>query len=796
MNINYNISTIAKAINGKVNKEYDTQIKNVFVDSRIYFDKKTSVFFALKGKQHNGHKFIEELYKKGLKCFVVENNYENDKLKNAIFIKVKDTLKALQELAIFHKNKFNLPIIAITGSNGKTTIKEWLYHYLRNYYNIIRSPKSYNSQVGVPLSILQINKEHNLAIIEAGISLPKEIEKLEKIIKPDLGILTNINKYGSKNFKSYEELKLEKQKLFKSTKWFYSYENNFDKNSNIKISDVNINNDSTSFVVIFTNKKYNFTIPFNDKASIENSITCIRFLLKFGIPINHILEKSKTLPKIAFRLESQKGINNNTIIRDNYNSNITTLNIALDYLERFDYKNKIVILTDVLQDKINTKKLYKQIAELINKRNLTQFIGIGYNITKYKELFEKGKFYNKIETFINNFEPNKIKDTCILIKGNYLFELNKINNILIQKSHQTTLEINLSSLSKNIKCFKEKLNPNTKIMGMVKAFGYGAGSKEICTTLQHSKIDYFGVAYTDEGVYLRNNKINTPILVMNMEEYSFEDIVKYNLEPSIYCLEQLENFIKFLIDKKIRSYPVHIKLDTGMHRLGFLDYDIKKLIDTIINQPEIYIKGIFSHLSDSDNYTECIFTLNQIEKFKLNSNKIEKQIGYKSIKHILNSSGIEQYTQNQFQMVRLGIGMYGISKKEKLEVVCTLKTKISQIKVVKSGSYIGYGKSYFADKDTIIGVIPIGYADGFKRELSNGIGSVFIKGKMAPIIGRVSMDMTMINISDIIDVKIGDEVEIFGKNRPIESFAKQLNTIPYEILTSISSRVVRTYIEE
>lgn len=792
MNLNYNISTIADSINGICNTNSNHLIQTIFIDSRIYFDSNTSLFFALEGKQHNGHDFINELYSKGLRYFVVNKNYINTDLKDAVFIKVTNTLDALQKLALFHRNQFNIPTIAITGSNGKTIIKEWLYHYLRKHYNIVRSPKSYNSQIGVPLSIFQIKKEHTLAIFEAGISKPGEMENLEKLIRPNFGILSSIGTSHLENFDSLEQLKQEKNILFKSVKWYHSYEANKLENEDI----ISINIFTTHFIVNHKKEQHLFSIPFTDKASLENSITCIRFLIKFGIPIANLIEHSKTLPSIAFRLESQKGINNNIIIRDNYNSNLTALTIALDYLERFNNQNKIVILTDILQDKIQSDNLYKQVAELINQRELTDFIGIGTQLNQYKKWFKKGIFYKSVIDFISNYELNKIENTIILIKGNYQFELDKINSNLVQKTHQTTLEINLTALSNNIKHFKRKLQPNTLLMGMVKAFGYGTGSKEIGTILQHSKIDYLGVAYTDEGVDLRNQKITLPIVVMNMEDYSFEDIISYDLEPSVYSLEQLERFIKFLIDKKIKSYPIHLKLDTGMYRLGFLENEIQLLIDTIINQPEVYVKGIFSHLAASDLLEEKEYTLKQINLFDELSKRIESSIGYKTIKHILNTSGIESYSEYQFDMVRLGVGMYGISKKENLEIVSSLKTTISQIKVVKAANSIGYSRSQFVKKDTTIGIIPIGYADGFRRSLSNGEGTVWIKNQLVPVIGKISMDMTMIDLSTIEEVEIGDVVEIFGIKRPIEEFAKQLDTIPYEILTSVSNRVVRTYIEE
>ena len=795
MNLNYNISTITKAINGECNSIKNNLIKTVFIDSRIYFDKKTALFFAIKGNQHDGHQYIKELYNKGLRYFVVDQTVNTNGIEDATLIKVTNTLEALQKLAIFHKLKFNIPTIAITGSNGKTIIKEWLYHYLRDDYTIVRSPKSYNSQVGVPLSIFQLNKEHSLGIFEAGISMPGEMKLLENIIKPNYGILSNIGTSHLENFDSINALIKEKKVLFKNLEWYQNFEFNNDEQV-VQIHSIIVNENTSNFTVTKNKKNYLFTLPFIDKASLDNVLTCVHFLVKFGLNIQTILEKTKTLPTIAFRLETQHGINNNTIIKDNYNSNITALTIALDYLKRFNNQEKVVILTDILQDQIHTKELYFQLAELINERKINYFIGIGTNLVQHKNLFNKGHFYTTIDDFLTQFNLKKIKNSCVLLKGSRVYRLDKINSLLIHKTHQTTLEINLTALSNNITYYKNKLSDNTKLMAMVKAFGYGAGYKEIATVIQHSKVDYLGVAYTDEGVELRKQKINLPIVVMNTEDFSFEDIVINQLEPSIYSLEQLEQFVKFLIDQKILSYPIHLKIDTGMYRLGFLENEIQYLIDTIINQPEIYIKGIFSHLAAADDVNEDSFTKQQIKQFNKISKKIEDSIGYEPIKNILNSSGIERFKDSQLDMVRLGVGMYGISSKEKLETVSTLKTKISQIKLVKANSSIGYGRSEFVKKDTLIGIIPIGYADGFNRSLSNGKGTVWIKGQYIPVIGRISMDMTMINLSTLIDVKVGEEVEIFGKNRPIEELAKQLNTIPYEVLTSVSERVVRTYVEE
>ena len=800
MNLNYNITTIAKAIDCINVVNNAATINTVFIDSRCFFDANTSLFFALRGNKKDGHQFIEELYKKGLRYFVVDDNSRNlPKLKNIVYLKVENTLVALQKLALFHRNNFHLPTIAITGSNGKTSIKEWLYIYLKDFYNIVRSPKSYNSQIGVPLSLLQINSQHTLAIIEAGISQKGEMEKLESMIQPDYGILSKIGTAHLENFSNREELENEKLQLFENVVFFHHYKDNFQKikkEDESFIIEKTIPHSSYTEIVLRNNQKeFVCKLSFTDKASIENACTCILFLLKFNIPVEHIVCQTEKLPAIAFRLETQKGNNNNTIIRDNYNSNLTSLSIALDYTQRFNQQKKVILLTDLLQDKISTEHLYQEVAKLINQRKPDVFVGIGENMKKFQHLFHHGHFYQNVEDFIQGFNLKKLDNACILIKGTKDFRLDKINRLLVHQTHQTFLEIDLTALLQNIDYYKSKLNPQTRLMCMVKAFGYGSGIREISTILQHHNIDYLGVAYTDEGVELREQGIKIPILVMNPEEVSYEEIIHYQLEPSIYSLHQLENFIHFLIDKNKRSYPVHLKIDTGMHRLGFLEEDVEELIATLNSQPEIYVKGIFSHLAVADEKEEKGFTLAQIEKFKQISNRIETNIGYSTTKHILNSAGIEYFPSFQFDMVRLGIGMYGVYHHPHTIPVHTLKTKISQIKTVKKGEYIGYGKSVRTEEDTIIGIIPIGYADGFSRRLSNGKGSVWIKGRQVPVIGRVSMDMTAINLNKIEGIKEGEEVEIFGKHRPVEDLAKEMNTIPYEVLTSVSARVVRTYYE-
>ena len=804
MNLNYTIEEITSITNGTVRGDSKAIINSLFIDSRNHFNENNALFIAIKGDFNDGHEYLVELYEKGLRNFIIERKAREKlinkvrffkKNKNLQFIEaniivVESAVVALQKIATHHRRKFDIPVIGITGSNGKTIVKEWLYHILRSQFNIIRSPKSYNSQVGVPLSILQMNKHHTLAIFEAGISLPGEMEALEDMIMPTLGLLTNIGTAHLENFESTNALINEKQTLFKNCQYIHIDDKDeftdlhIEKQGNL--SEINAN---------WNGLNVRYQIPFFDQAAIQNSLSCVALLIKFGIEINFITSNTLTLPQIAFRLETRKGKDGNILILDNYNSDIASLRIVLDYLDRHDKsKKRYLILSDIKQDRTKSIDLYNHIAELVNHRNIDNFIGIGKEIMKHRSLFNKGYFYESTNQYIKDLEINSVKNTVILIKGSSEFRFEEIGHLLEAKTHETVLEINLNAISHNIKTYKSLLNPATKLLVMVKAFGYGAGSKEIGQVLQHNNVDYLGVAYTDEGLDLRNEGIALPILVMNAERSSFNDIIKNDLEPSIFSFKQLDSFIRKLIDLGEKNYPIHLKLDTGMNRLGFIEEEIDNIISIIMSQPEVRVKSIFSHLAASDKSKHNDFTNKQIKLFKACANKLEEGLGYSVQKHILNSAGIENFPEHQLDMVRLGIGVYGTSSSlNNLEPVGRLKTIITQIKDAPKGSSIGYSRSEFADEDLTIAIIPIGYADGFSRKLSNGKGHVLVNGKLAAVIGNVCMDMTLINVTDI-QCEEGDEVIIFGIERPIEDLAKEMGTISYEVMTSISQRVVRVYL--
>jgi Alr-MurF fusion protein len=767
------------------------QVEQIITDSRSYFGEPNVLFVAIKGHLHDGHQYIKELFIKGIRCFLVEEEIDAFHYPDAQFIQVEKSITALQLLASNHRQQFTYPVIAITGSNGKTIVKEWLYHLLKNRYNIIRSPKSYNSQLGVALSVLQMTHQHQLAIIEAGISQPGEMDMLNAIIRPDYGILTAIGRAHSENFDSTAHTRSEKLKLFNGSKWYYDFSAN-----ERYIQSIDKRYHKTYIRLQVNDTTIEFSIPFEDDASIQNAITCALFLLQFGISPTFIEKEMERLPQIALRLETRKGKKHNIIIDDSYSNDIPSLKIALDFLSKQDKsKNHILILSDFIQEKEKDETLYTSIAQIVNDRQLSQFIGVGPHLNKYGQNFRNAMFFENTAECLTYLQNIPFENSLILLKGARAFQFEKIGKLLEEKTHETRLTIDLSAIRHNIQVYRSLLPKTTRLLCMIKAFGYGSGSKELGRVLSQNNIDYFGVAYADEGVELRKDGIQTPIIVMNAEDGAFDEMIANGLEPSIYSFRQLDKFIRVLIDQQIKSYPIHIKIDTGMRRLGFLSHEMEELISTISSQPEVRVKSVFSHLAAADDPGEDLFTTKQLQQFDYCAQKLETGLGYSFIRHISNTSGIERFPQARYDMVRLGLGLYGLSETlETLETVSSLTTVISQIKQVKKGESIGYSRAEYALEDTTIGIIPIGYADGYLRRLSKGEGHVWVNGQLAPTIGNVCMDMTMINLNGI-TAKEGDEVEIFGKHRPIGDLAGELDTINYEVLTSISQRVVRVYVE-
>ena len=797
-------------------------INDIVIDSRSISDYENSVFIAIVGKRHNGHKYIENIYKKGVRNFIISELPENiNEYNETSFLLVDDTIKALHLIIEFHRNSFDIPVIGITGSNGKTIIKEWLFDLLKSDYNLVRSPKSFNSQIGVPLSVWQLKEDTELAIFEAGISEPSEMNKLQKLIKPSIGIFTNIGEAHQENFMDYKHKISEKLKLFSDsdlliyckdyqlvdiqikTEKEFDYENKLftwskKTNADLQIKNIEKSTNLTKLTAIYKTEEISITIPFTDEASLENAINAWCVMLILGIDNQIIADRVKLLQPVAMRMELKDGVNNCLIINDYYNSDLSSLEIAIDFLHQQNKNNKkTLILSDIIQSGKNDNALYTEISELVRKKKIDRFIGIGETINNYVNKFaENSEFYKTTDEFVSAFNKSKFQKEDILLKGARKFEFELISNILQEKVHETVFEINLSALVDNLNYYKSLLKPNVKLMVMVKAFSYGSGMYEIARTLQYHGVDYLAVAYPDEGVELRKAGIDLPIMVMNADERSFEILIDYQLEPEIYNFRILKAYHKVVRKNGLVSAPVHIKIDTGMKRLGFEADEIDELITELKARPAIKISSIFSHLASSEDNNCDDFTNAQIDSLKQISDKIKVELNINTLVHILNSNGIERFGNAQFDMVRLGIGLYGFgTNMNKLQYVNSLKTTITQIKTVNKNETVGYNRKGKLNRDSKIAIIPIGYADGMNRALSNGVGKVLIKGELVDIVGNVCMDMTMIDITEI-NAKEGDEVIIFNNEYSIERIAEQLNTIPYEILTSISRRVKRIYIQE
>lgn len=815
---------IAAIVDGEIiTKGYKDQvITDILIDSRRLTTSDKCLFIALVSKKNDAHRYIADLEKKGIKNFIVTDKSYSTSGINCIY--VENTLKALHKLTAFHRKKFKLPVIGITGSNGKTIVKEWLYQLLNPDTKVVRSPKSYNSQVGVPLSVWQLNTDSELGIFEAGISEPDEMGKLQPIINPTIGIFTNIGPAHSENFISIKQKVGEKLNLFTKVKTLiycpdYSeiqetiikseilntieaFTWSKKQDASLRINQVLHEKQQTKITGIFGNNEISIVIPFADDASAENAILCWATLLHLGYENKTIAERMLNLQPIAMRMEMKEGINHCSIINDSYNSDFVSLSIAIDFLnQQNQHRKKTIILSDILQSGQDDNELYGEIGVLLRKKNINKLIGIGSAISKQQDKFEAEKyFFPTTDAFLRQYSFTAFQNESILLKGARVFEFEQISQALQQKAHETVLEINLNALINNLGYFRKKLNPGTKIMAMVKAFSYGSGSFEIANILQYHRIDYLAVAYADEGVELRKAGITVPIMIMNPDQQSFDSIIKHDLEPEIYSfrtLDLLEEAIQTNIIVENKPVKVHIKLDTGMHRLGFMPGEIEALIDRLINTKTIFVQSVFSHLAASEDPAEDAFTRRQFEQFNEMAAKFRREVNPELLAHILNSAGINRFPEAQMDMVRLGISLYGITfnENENLENVSTLKSIVSQIKEIKAGETIGYNRTGRAEKDMTIAIVPVGYADGLNRKLSNGKGKLYINGKPAPIIGNVCMDMCTIDITGL-PVNEGDDVIIFGKDHPITGLARDLETIPYEVLTNISRRVKRVYYHE
>ncbi|MEO6720914.1 MAG: bifunctional UDP-N-acetylmuramoyl-tripeptide:D-alanyl-D-alanine ligase/alanine racemase [Ferruginibacter sp.] len=837
--MSYSISQIEKIINGKFLRDENSSavIEHLLLDSRKLLFPATTLFFALVGPRRNGNLFVKELYDKGLRNFVVGEDFEIEESSNyreSNFLRVKNVQQSLHLLAAHHRKQFNIPVIGITGSNGKTIVKEWLYLLLQEDYAIVRSPKSYNSQIGVPLSVWQMSDAHTLAIFEAGISQADEMQQLEKIIKPTIGVFTNIGMAHSEGFLNIRQKVNEKLKLFVHTEALVYNADDPDVNSGVNTFANNVRSDkyfklfswckkeaaslqitsieagNSHTIITATDHRskesglpVSIAIPFTDDASIQNAITCWCVLLYLKIPDAIVAKRMLQLRAVEMRLELKHGINNCSVINDSYSADINSLMIALDFLvQQQQHPNRTLILSDILESGKSSRELYEEVAAILQQKKINRFIGIGPEISKQKESFKhipQVFFFASTSEFRHQFFSLHFFNETILLKGARIFEFEQISHLLEEKVHQTVLEINLNSITHNLKEYQQFLKPGVKLMVMVKAFSYGSGGYEIANLLQFHKVDYLAVAYADEGVELRRAGITLPILVLNPEDATFDVMVQYNLEPELFSFAILSSFQQYLHRSGINNYPVHIKLDTGMHRLGFETGDMKALCKLLLSTAAFKVQSVFSHLAASDAASHDAFTQTQAAIFQQGCAVLQSCLKYSFIRHIANTSSIHRHPHLQLDMVRLGIGLYGVDghavMQEKLKNVSTLKTTVSQIKRVKAGDSIGYNRQGITIRDSLIATVRIGYADGYPRILSNGLGKMKVNGQYVPVIGNVCMDMTMLDVTGT-EVSEGDEVIVFGEVLPVNELAKWAQTIPYEILTGISQRVKRVYYEE
>ena len=812
---------LASIVDGDLYGDPANGFDTIVLDSRKPLLSGSALFVALSGKNHDGHRYIKSMADKGCKVFLAEMIPDGFDTTPVSIVIVKDSLKALQLLGTYKRDLFEGKVIGITGSNGKTIVKEWLSEVIGSRFNVIRSPRSYNSQTGVPLSAWFLEERYDYAILEAGISMPGEMEFLERIIKPDIGLITNIGDAHGENFSDIESKAIEKLLLFGGASVIIYPEDNdllkqlieeeysaeqyelfswtlTGRKASVEGKIIARNLAETSISVKCRGEEMIMEIPFSDRASIENCMSVITASLTCGLSLEQIKEGVSSLMPVAMRMEMKRGINNTMIIGDYYNSDPVSLRVGIEYLENHRDNGATIILSDFVQCGDNQEILYGEVADLINSSGVTRFIGIGKNLSRYHELFQgETHFYDSTSQFLAEFNTGKLGNEIILLKGARSFGFERISGVLEFQSHQTVLEINLDAITHNLSQIRKVINPGTKIMAMVKAFAYGSGAAEIASHLEFCRVDYLAVAYADEGVALRASGITIPILVMNPEKSAFETIIRYDLEPEIYSFQMLHTFLETASRFGLTDFPVHIKVDTGMHRLGFGKDECEVLAAVLASTEIVKVVSIFSHLSASDDPEYDGFTVKQADLLIEMADLIQDSLGYKPFRHILNSSGIYRFPEYQFEMVRVGIGMYGVGVEsaENIIPVARFISMVSQVKTVPAGDPVGYGCRGVAEEEREIAIIPVGYADGLDIRLSEGNGELFVNGSLVPVVGRVCMDMCMVDVTGLA-VSEGDQVEIFGENITVEHLAKMSGTIPYDIITGISPRVKRVYLKE
>ncbi|MCI6160759.1 MAG: bifunctional UDP-N-acetylmuramoyl-tripeptide:D-alanyl-D-alanine ligase/alanine racemase [Prevotellaceae bacterium] len=822
----YSIERIASLMDACRYGNNDSCIRWILTDSRSLCFSEETLFFALRTKRNDGHRYISDLYRRGVRNFVVDalpDDYAHV-YPQANFLKVTDTLLALQLLAEKHRGNFHIPIVGITGSNGKTMVKEWIYQLLLPSQTVVRSPKSYNSQVGVPLSVWLLNENSKVGIFEAGISEPGEMEALQSIICPNIGVLTCLGAAHQENFSSLEEKCREKLLLFRDAQTIvYRSDDEIvsrcveeaglkgeklawsltDSHAPLFVKSIRKEGTITIIHYLYKGMEASYRLPFIDDASIENSITCTAVVLLLGLATEQIAERMPQLEPIAMRLEVKEGQHGCTLINDSYNSDINSLDIALDFMNRRPDRHgrhRTLILSDIFQSGEPAAALYTRVSHLAKERGVEKFIGIGTEIKAQAEVMDVAKkyFFEDVPSFIGSDVFRSLHDEVILLKGSRKFGFDRLTDLLAQKVHETILEVNLNAVVENLNFYRSFLRPETKLVCMIKANGYGAGAVEIAKTLQDHRVDYLAVAVADEGVTLRKSGITGNIMIMNPEMSAFKTMFDYDLEPEVYSFRLLDALIKAARKEGITGYPVHIKLDTGMHRLGFnVKEDMEELIDRLKNQNALIPRSVFSHFVGSDSDDFDAFSARQFELFTEGSRKLQEAFTHKIIRHMDNSAGIEHFPERQLDMCRLGLGLYGIDSRDNriLHNVSTLKTTILQLRKVSKDETVGYSRKGVLARDSMIAAIPIGYADGLNRRLGCGNCYCLVNGQKAPYVGNICMDVAMVDVTDI-DCKEGDSVEIFGDHLPVTVLSDCLETIPYEVLTGISSRVKRVYFQD
>jgi alanine racemase len=821
--MNYSIHDISAVLGGSP-PLYPARITRLLTDSRRLTVPAETLFFALTTKNNDAHLFVPELYGAGVRNFVVSRVLpEWQEFHGANFLKVKNPLTALQKIVANHRSRFDIPVIGITGSNGKTVVKEWLYQLLGHDFNITRSPRSYNSQIGVPLSVWQLDETAELGIFEAGISQPDEMESLEPIIRPTIGVLTKIGEAHQENFTSLQQKCLEKLNLFVNSSVLIFDEDNElvtscvdrmvlsqkafswsrkNRDAHLYISRVERKTETTRITYSFLNFDYDFELPFTDDASVENAINCLAVALYLNVAPKVIAGRMALLEPVAMRLDVRQGKRGCLLINDGYNSDVNSIKIALDFQQqrRMDRPlKKTVILSDILQTGVSPRALYKKVAGMLEQSGVQRLIGIGQDISMNSDLFaiQEKNFFQTTEEFLESNTWKYFKNELILLKGARRYHFEQIGALVEERVHETVLEVDLDALVHNFNFYKSRLGSGVKLTCMVKANAYGAGAAEIAKTLQYHRCDYLAVAVTEEGVALRKEGVTLPVIVLNPEVNGFEELFSHDLEPEVYNFRILKAFIKEAERRALTGYPVHVKIDTGMHRLGFLAEEIPELVQLLRSQKGLKVHSVFSHLAASESWAFDEFTLLQMDAFKRATDEIEQGLGFPVYRHVLNSAGIERFTGSQYDMVRLGIGLYGVSASglEGLQNVCTLKTTILQVKQVPSNETVGYGRREKLAHDSRIATIRFGYADGLNRQFGNRKGKVLINGHPAPIVGNVCMDLCMVDVTGI-PAREGDTAVIFGEDLSVIALAESIGTIPYEILTSVSPRVKRIYIKE